>query len=111
MSATEYLWLEERVKISDGTPRERTEWGSWPGKCLFHKTDIVDQVKQFIRDVQGPILPSEESAVSRLEDILCCCGNRPNQKTVVARQFGYTAGNYFMYVDRLCANTCECIFI
>ena len=82
------------MKISDGAPRERTEWGSWPGKCLFHKTDIGDQVKEFICDLQGPILPSEEGTISRLEDILCCCGNRPNQKTVVARYFGYTAGNY-----------------
>ena len=97
MSATEYLWLEERVKISDGAPMDRTEWGSWPGKCLFHKNDIADQVKQFIRDIQGPILPSEESVISRLEDILCCCGNKPNQNTVVARFFGYTAGKLNLF--------------
>ena len=92
MSATEYLWLEERVKISDAVPSGRTEWGAWPGKCLFHRGKVEGKMKEFIQEIQGCILPTEEKLLSRLEDVLCCCGNRPNQKTVVGRSYGYTAG-------------------
>ena len=79
------------MEISERAPRERSEWGSWPG-CLIHKNDIGDEVKQFILHTQESIFPREESFTSKLEEIICCCGHRPNQRMTIARFFGHTAG-------------------